>query len=173
MTSFFELAKERYSVRSYEQRAVEEEKLLQILEAGRIAPTAANIQPQRFLVVSSKDGLEKLSKGVNFHGAPLAIIICGDCENVWVRPFDSKNMIDIDTSIVTDHMMMTAQDLELGSCWLTYFDPKIITKEFNIPTTLEPVSILAIGYSADEKQSSERHSKTRKPMSEILHYNSF
>ena len=173
MVNFLDLAKKRYSVRSYESKKVEEEKLLQILEAGRIAPTAANIQPQRFLVIKSEEALKTLSKGVNYHNAPLAIIVCGDHDNVWVRPFDGKNMIDIDTSIVTDHMMMTAEDLGLGSCWLTYFDPEIIRKEFNIPSHLEPVSILAIGYQAGKSQSPERYNVTRSPLKDILYYDSF
>lgn len=173
MMNFLDLAKQRYSVRSYEARPVEEEKLMQILEAGRVAPTAANIQPQRFLVVKSEEGLKKLSKGVNFHGAPIAIIICGDHNDVWVRPYDSKNMIDVDTSIVTDHMMLAAQDLGLGSCWLTYFNPEIIRKEFNIPNHIEPVSILAFGYPSGKTQSPDRHAKTRKALADILYYDSF
>lgn len=173
MIDFLDLAKKRYSVRSYEQKEVEEEKLLQILEAGRVAPTAANVQPQRLLVIKSQEALKKLSKCGSFHGAPLVIIICGDHNNVWVRPFDSKNMIDIDTSIVADHMMMAAQDLGLGSCWLTYFNPVVIREVFNIPSHIEPVSILTIGYAAGKVQSPDRHNVARKPLEDILYYDSF
>lgn len=75
---FLQLSKKRYSVRKYENEKVEDEKLSQILEAARVAPTAGNIQPQRLIVVKTERNLEKLKKGANVYGAPLAIIICVD-----------------------------------------------------------------------------------------------
>ena len=83
---FLSLAKQRCSVRKYKTDEIEKEKLDKILEAARIAPTAANAQSQRLLVISSQEAKEKLSKGVNYHGAPLAIIVCGDHSDVFVRP---------------------------------------------------------------------------------------
>lgn len=170
---FLSLAKQRCSVRSYKNIAVEEEKLNKILEAGRVAPTAANMQAHRLLVIQSKEGLIKLSKGVNFHGAPLAILVCGDHTNVFIRPFDKKDMIDVDAAIVADHMVLEAEDLGLSTCWLTYFEPDVIRKEFNIPNNLEPVAIIAIGYASNKKASSERHSKERKKIEDITIYESF
>ena len=76
MNTFLELAKSRHSVRSYEKRAVEAEKLNSILEAGRIAPTAANMQPCRFLVLNDDTAMSKLQKACTPHGAPLAIVVC-------------------------------------------------------------------------------------------------
>ena len=90
---FLTLAKQRCSVRKYKQNAIEKEKLDKILEAARVAPTAANQQSHRLLVVNRKDGLQKLAKGVNYHGAPLVIIVCGDHSKVFVRPFDKKDMV--------------------------------------------------------------------------------
>jgi nitroreductase len=171
--SFLDLAKSRYSVRKYEDRAVEAEKLTAILEVGRIAPTAANKQPCIFLVLNNGGSIEKLCKACNPHGAPLAIIICADKNTAWVRPFDKANMVEIDSTIAADHMMMCAQDLGLSSCWITYFDPKIARKEFNIPDNVVPVNILAIGYSADEPQSPDRFTQTRKPLDSMVRYSSF
>jgi nitroreductase len=171
--SFLDLAKSRYSVRKYENRAVEAEKLTAILEAGRIAPTAANQQPCIFLVLNNKESIEKLYKACNPHGAPFAIVVCADKKSVWIRPFDKANMSEIDSSIAADHMMMCAQDLGLSSCWITYFDPKIVCKEFNIPDDVVPINILAIGYGADEPQSPDRHAQTRKPLDSIVKYSSF
>jgi len=171
--SFLDLAKSRYSVRKYENRAVETEKLTAILEAGRIAPTAANKQPCIFLVLNNGESIEKLRKACNPHGAPLAIIVCADKKSVWIRPFDKANMTEVDSSIAADHMMLCAQDLGLSSCWITYFDPAIVRKEFNIPDNLVPVNILAIGYGADEPQSPDRHTQTRKPLDSIVRYSSF
>lgn len=170
---FLSLAKQRCSVRNYKDITVEEEKLNKILEAAHVAPTAANMQSHRLLVIKSEEGLQKLSKGVNFHGAPLAILVCGDHKNVFVRPFDKKNMVDIDATIVADHMVLEAEDLGLSTCWLTYFQPDVIRKEFNIPDNLEPVAIIAIGYASGEKASAERHSIDRKNIEEVTTYESF
>ena len=112
---FLEIAKKRYSVRSYSDRKVEGEKLDKILQAAHIAPTAANLQPVHLIVVQEKDGLEKIGKGANIYGAPLAIIVCADHNKAWVRPFDKKKTSDIDASILTDHMMMEATELGLGA----------------------------------------------------------
>lgn len=167
---FLEIAKKRYSVRSYSDRKVEGEKLDKILQAAHIAPTAANLQPVHLIVVQEKDGLEKIGKGANIYGAPLAIIVCADHNKAWVRPFDKKKTSDIDASILTDHMMMEATELGLGSVWVCYFKPDIIRKEFNLPDNLEPVNILAIGYSNEEAADPERHSQTRIPVKELVSY---
>lgn len=171
--NFLELAKKRYSVRKYESKKVEEEKLLKILEASRIAPTGANRQPQRLIVIQEKDGLEKLKKGANLYEAPLAIIVCVDHSTTWKRPFDGKDIADIDVSIVTDHMMLQATELGLGTLWVCHFDPSIIRKEFNIPDSIEPVNILGIGYAAGEPASPNRHDKLRKSLEETVFYETF
>ena len=108
---FMELAKRRCSVRAYEDRKVEPEKLERILEAARIAPTAKNLQPVKLLAVQSGEGLEKVGKAANIYGAPLAIIVCADHQRAWTRPFDGKRSTDIDASILTDHMMLEATEL--------------------------------------------------------------
>lgn len=171
--SFLELAKKRYSVRNFQAKEVEEEKLMQILEAGRVAPTGANFQPQRLIVVKEEEGLNKLKKAGNLFDAPLVIIVCGDHKDVWKRPYDGKSIIDIDTSIVADHMMMEATELGLGSIWICYFKPDVIKKEFNLPDNIEPISILGIGYDSGEGPSPERHNKTRKPLKDIVSYETF
>ncbi|MDR1340290.1 MAG: nitroreductase family protein [Prevotellaceae bacterium] len=168
---FIELATKRFSARKYLAKKVEPEKLQQILEAGRIAPTACNNQPFKLLVIESDEGLEKLKKAYKAFGAPLAIIVCSDREQCWKRPFDRKKSGDIDASIVTDHIMLQATELGLGSVWVCNFDPEIIRKEFNIPDNLEPVNLLMAGYSADEAPN-PRHF-IRKSMDEITVKESF
>lgn len=167
---FLELAKKRYSVRKYGARKVEAEKLAKILEAGRVSPTAANFQPQRLIVIQKEDGLEKLKKGANVYGAPLAIIVCSDHSITWKRPFDGKDTADIDASIVTDHMMLQATELGLGTLWICYFNPAVIKEEFNIPDNLEPINILAIGYPAGTPELPDRHDKKRKPLENTVFY---
>ena len=167
---FIEIAKKRYSVRKYKDREVEEKKLQKLLEAAHVAPTAANRQPVRLLVVKSREGLEKIGKSANIYGAPLAIIVCADHGRAWVRPFDGKRTTDIDASILTDHMMLQATELGLGSVWICYFKPDVISREFGLPDNLEPVNILAVGYSDEEAADPERHSQTRIPVEELVSY---
>lgn len=170
---FLNLAKKRYSVRSYTKQKVEKEKLETILEAAHVAPTGGNCQPQHLIVVQSDEGLKKISKAANIYNAPLAIIVCSDTSMTWTRPFDGKKLTDIDASIITDHMMLEATDLGLGSVWVCYFNPDIIKSEFAIPVNLEPINILVIGYAntGDEiPLCADRHFKMRKPMSSTVSF---
>lgn len=165
-----ETAKKRFSVRSYTDQKVEPEKLNKILEAAHVAPTAANLQPVHLIVVQSDEALAKISRAANIYNAPLAIIVCADHNKAWVRPFDQKQTGDIDASILTDHMMLQATELGLGTVWVCFFKPDVIKKEFQLPDNLEPINILAIGYGKGIAEDSERHSETRIPMEELVSY---
>ena len=167
---FITIAKTRCSIRSYTDQKVEPEKLEKILEAAHVAPPAANLQPVRLIVVQSEEGLAKISKAAGIYGAPLAIIVCADHNKAWVRPFDQKQTGDIDTSILTDHMMLQATELGLGSVWVCYFKPDVLSQEFDLPANLEPVNILAIGYAGEDFADPERHGETRIPVSELVSY---
>lgn len=168
--SFIDITKARYSVRRYKDQKVEPKKLEQILEAAHIAPTAANLQPVRLIVVQSEDGLKKLGKAANIYGAPLAVIVCADHSRAWVRPFDRKQTCDIDASILTDHMMLQATALGLGSVWICYFKPDVLREEFSLPQELEPINILAVGYADEEKPDKDRHDTGRIPMEQLVSY---
>lgn len=163
--NFSELIKNRYSVRKYQNKKVEEEKLSKILEAGRLAPTAANLQPVKVIAITEESGLLKISKAADIYGAPLALIVCADNTKAWIRPFDNKQTTDIDASIVTDHMMLQASSLGLGSVWICYFKPDILKYEFEIPDNLIPINILAVGYADDTEITPV---KNRKPMNEFV-----
>lgn len=170
---FLSLAKKRYSVRSYTDQKVEQEKLDAILEAAHVAPTGGNRQPQHLIVVQSDDGLNKIAKAANIYNAPLAIIVCSDTEKVWTRPFDGKKLTDIDASIITDHMMMEATDLGLGSVWVCKFKADVLKAEFELPSNLEPVNILVLGYADTSRgavPSADRHDETRKPLSAMVSF---
>lgn len=167
---FIEIAKKRCSIRSYTNQKVEPEKLEKILEAAHVAPTAANLQPVRLLAVQSEEGLARLGKAADIYGAPLAIIVCADHDKAWVRPFDKKQTGDIDASILTDHMMLQATELGLGSVWVCYFKPDVLRREFDLPANLEPVNILVIGYADEDFADPERHSQMRIPMNELVSY---
>ncbi|KMT21995.1 nitroreductase family protein [Clostridium cylindrosporum] len=168
-----ELAKERYSLRSFDTRKVEKEKLDLILEAGQVSPTAANRQPQRILVIESNEALEKLKECTIYHfNAPMAILICANKEEAWTRKYDGKVHTDIDGSIVATHMMLQATELGLGTTWVGHFDPEAVCKSFNIPNELEPVCILPLGYPSVEAKPHPNHTN-RKDISEVVTYNKF
>lgn len=173
---FLSLAKKRYSVRSYTNQKVEQEKLDAILEAAHVAPTGGNCQPQHLIVVQSDEGLGKIQKATNIYNAPLAIIVCSDNTKTWMRPFDGKKMTDIDASIITDHMMLEATDLGLGSVWICYFHPEVLKAQFELPPNLEPINILALGYADTNKEEAlpaNRHYQTRKPLSDMVSFERF
>lgn len=164
---FLVIAKSRYSVRNYKNRKVEPDKLNKILEAAHVAPTAANMQPVRLWVIQDEAVLAKLGKAANIYNAPLAIVVCSDHSKAWQRPFDGKLTTDIDASILTDHMMLEATDLGLGSVWICYFKPDVLKSELNLPEELEPVNILAIGYADETPASPNRHNEQRISLSEL------
>jgi len=171
--NFLELAKTRYSVRNYTTQKVEDDHLAQILEAAHVAPTAANRQPQRLLVVKSDEGLQKLAKAARTFNAPLAIIVCADHKAAWVRKYDKKTAADIDASIITDHMMLQATELGLGTVWICAFDPQVVREEFKLPEHIEPINILVFGYACGDVKSPDRHATERKPLTETVLYESF
>ncbi len=165
MKDFLTLVQERHSVRSYEERKVEKEKVDLILEAGRMAPTGCNRQGEKLFVVASSSGLEKLGKAANTYGAPMAIIVAMKKDSSWVRPYDGKDLIDIDASIITDHMMLQSAELGLGSCWVCNFKSDILIRELEIPLDYVPVNILLLGYEKENKST-----KSRKDISEIVEF---
>jgi nitroreductase len=171
---FLELAKTRFSVRKFKNQPVEEEKLKLILQAGHVAPTAANKQPQRILIIQSGEALEKLKQCTGSHfNAPLALLVCYDKDTTWVRVrFDQKNSGDVDASIVTTHMMLEAANIGIGSTWVMHFDPEKIRESFHIPQNIEPVALLVMGYAAEDAVPSERHFQ-KVEQGAVLIYNDF
>ncbi|MDF2820148.1 MAG: nitroreductase [Clostridiales bacterium] len=174
---FLDLAKKRFSVRKFIDKPIEEDKILKILEAGRIAPTAVNYQPQRILVVKDPRNLAKLEEARRIFGATLALVVCANHDESWKRSFDNKDFADVDASIITDHMMLQATELGLGSVWISSFDPALLIDLFNIPNNFEAINILAIGYPVESiplaASSPDRHNVARKPLSETVFYETF
>ncbi|MDR1177282.1 MAG: nitroreductase family protein [Spirochaetaceae bacterium] len=170
---FSKLVKERYSVRKFLDKAVEKDKLKLILEAARIAPTAANKQPQRILVLERDAELKKLDLCTSGRfGAPAAFIVCYDSTACWVRTYDGEKAGVVDASIVTTQMMLQACDLGLGTTWVMYFDPVKIRKEFAIPGTIIPVAVLPLGYPAPDATPADFHYHREAPEKTIF-YNQF
>ena len=169
MSEFLKLASERYSVRDFSSKPVEEEKIGTILEAAKVAPTAVNYQPQKLYVVRSQEALSKLGGLRQLFGAPLAIIVCYDRTLSWKN---SRNGMhdsgDVDAAIVTTHMMLQAWELGIGSCWIGAFSPDDVRAAFSMPENEQPVAILALGYPSEACRPSERHSIFREDTVRIL-----
>lgn len=162
--TYSDMVIERYSSRSYTDEPVSEGDVARILEAGRMAPTAKNLQPVRVVVADTPEALGRLSRTARLYGATLALVVVADTSKAWTRPFDGKCFADIDASIVTTQMMYAAQELGLGSVWIGYFDPAVIREELGLADGEEASAILAIGHKADE--TSGNHGN-RKPMDEF------
>lgn len=168
--SVLEIAKKRYSVRSYTEDQVFPEILQKILEAGRVAPTATNSQPQRIIVIQSPEGLARIAKAANVFGAPTVLMVCGDTDAACIRSYDGKSTLEIDVSIVTTHMMLEAEDRGVGSLWVCNFKPDVLQREFSLPANIVPYNLLALGYPADEAKSPDRHRTQRKPIGETVFF---
>ena len=149
---FLELARKRYSVRNYSDRPVEEEKLLKILEAGRLAPTAVNYQPQKIYILKSAEAMDKLRSVTRMaYNAPMAMLICYDKNISWKahRFGDDYDAGPMDADIVTTMMMLQATELGLGTLWVRGYRTQDILDAFPMPENIIPVCILLLGYAAE------------------------
>ena len=166
--SFLELAKQRRSVRAYKQDTVEDAKLNQVLEAAQIAPTAANRQPFRLIVVHTagkETELARINSRPMFVQAPLLIFAVAVPAEGWVHK-DGKNYSDVDVAIMVDHLTLAATELGLGTCWMAAVDRAAVREILHLPPEVEPIVVTPLGYPAPEI-SRERK---RKPLTELVKY---
>ena len=164
---FIDLARNRYSVREYSDKAVEKEKLDKILEAAYMAPTACNLQPFKIVVVRTSDHKEILGKVYPrpfFTQAPIILGVYADTKTCWVRR-DGKSYSDVDAAIIMDHMIMEATDLGLGTCWVGAFDKAAACSLAGFDKSFEPVAFTPLGYA-----SSQKPQQKRKPLEDIVVY---
>jgi nitroreductase len=147
---------------------VEDEKLKQILEAARLAPTAANRQPFRIIVVHTAGREEELAQIYGqawFVQAPIVICLCGVQDEAWIRR-DDKGYVDVDVAIVMDHLVLAATDLGLGTCWIGAFDPDAAREVLGLPEGVEPIVFTPLGYPAGKPKSK----KVREPLVNLVRY---
>lgn len=164
---FQELIKKRYSVRAYKSDPVEEEKLQQVLDAARLAPTAANRQPFQFIVIHTagrEAELRRIYRAEWFCKAPMVICACSVPSQAWSR-MDDKNYGEVDVTIAMDHLILAATELGLGTCWIAAFDPEATREILGLPKEVEPVVFTPLGYPADQPGT-----KRRKALSEVIQY---
>ncbi len=171
MSDLLELMKQRYSVRDYDPRQVEPEKLARVLEAGRIAPTAKNLQPWRCHVLQSPEALEKI-RGLTrcAFNAPLVLMITVNTDEEWHNAFEPEIRAGyVDAAIVATHMMLEATALGLGTCWVGYFPPTKAKEIFELPEAEFPVLLMPLGYpgSGAAAAPSPRHAE-RKALMDLV-----
>jgi nitroreductase len=166
---FFKVLEQRYSVRSYRPDPVEPEKLQQILEVARIAPTAANRQAFKVLVIKTEGKQEVLKRIYSrdwFCEAPYVLCVCSIPGQNWVRK-DSKNYSDVDAAIVMDHIILAATALDLGTCWVGAFDIQAAREGLGLDETLDPVVFTPLGYPREAVVN-----RVRKPLGDLVVYSS-
>ncbi len=170
---FLDLAKSRYSVRKFAQKSVEQEKILSVLEAARLAPTAKNLQPQRILVLNDETALSKLKECTPCHYyAPLAFLISYDGGECYKRELDGHISGEIDAAITGTHMMLQAADIGLGTTWVMNFDPDKMKAAFHIPDGTVPTALLVCGYPREDCRPNSRHEQY-KELSSFCGYNDY
>ncbi len=164
---FNQLLRERYSVREYKPLKVSKALVVEILEAGRMAPSAANKQPWNFIMVSEDENLKRIKTAYHkdwFKEVPQVIVVCGNHNESWKRTIDQKDHCDVDVAIAIDHMTLRATELGLGTCWICHFDPTVVREVLKLPDHIEPIAILPVGYPAESKSPP----KTRKAFNEVV-----
>jgi nitroreductase len=157
--TFLDLAQKRYSVRAYQPRDVDDQTIMKVLEAGRVAPSACNNQPWHFVVVRSDEGRARLKKVYDrawFLAAPVIIAVCIDRSRSWKRA-DKKEYGDVDAAIAMDHMVLAATELGLGTCWIGAFNADAARTALNIPANVDPVVLTPLGYPADAPRPRKRN----------------
>jgi nitroreductase len=165
---FFELIDKRYSVRSYLSDPVEDSKLRQVLDAARMAPTAANRQPFQLIVVHTAGKIVELGKVYSagwLAEAPLLICACSMPSQGWKHFHTGKNYCEVDVAIVMDHLILAASSLGLGTCWIAAFNHAELKRMLRLPDELEPVVLTPLGYPADHAEP-----KIRRPLEELVRY---
>ena len=167
---FNDVVKNRYSCKKYSDRKVEDEKLQAILEAGRLAPTAKNLQEQRIYVISSAEGLAKIDSVTPCrYGAPVVLVVAFDKNNVFTYPGGKYDSGAEDAAIVATHMLLAAADQGVDSCWVNFMDPDRLAQVLGLPDSEKILMLLDLGYAAEGAGPLPNHA-SRKPLSETVRY---
>ena len=170
--NFSDLVKQRYSVRKYDPRPVEPEKLAAILEAGRLAPTAVNYQPQRILVVQGEDMEKRKGCTPCLYGQPVCLVVCYDKNASW-KSRSGRDIGEVDGSIVMTQMMYQAEELGIGSLIVGIYKEPLLRERFAIPENLSIVALLVMGYAAEDCEPHPEFHASRKPLEETVFFGSF
>ena len=169
----FEAVRQRQSIRAYESTPVPKKKLEKILEAARLAPSASNIQPWHFIVVTDSEKRKKLADSGRYAKflteSPVVIVGCGDQET-------SPRWYVVDVTIAMQSMVLTATSEGLGTCWVGSFDEKQVKEMLKIPESFRVVALLALGYPREKSDLGRKLIKAirrRKQLEEIVSYEEY
>ncbi len=170
---FEKLITERFSRRSFKSEHLEKSDVDKIIAASFKAPTGCNYRPQRILVLNTDESIEKLRGCTRSHfNAPCVFVVCHNKEESWKRPYDGALSSPVDAAIVATHMMLEAENIGVGCCWVMHFNPSVLKETFNIPENIEPVALLVMGYPSSDAEPHDFHFKKR-PVDEIVFYDTF
>ena len=147
-----------------------DEDINKILNAGRVAPTAKNMQPYKIMVIKSVEAIKKIDEcSPCRYNAPVVLLVCGDSDRAWKSDGEEYPGIYVDASIVATHMMLEATNLGMDTAWIRYFDTKKLKEKFTISDNLTPICMLNIGYRSNDYQGSVNHNN-RLPLDELVEY---
>lgn len=167
---FTEVIKNRYSCKKFSNKQINSEQLNEILEAGRVAPTAKNLQEQHIYVLQTEEMLAKVDKITPCrYNAPTVLIVAFDKNNVFTYPGEKRDSGIEDATIVATHMILAAHNAGVDSCWINFFDPELLAKELNLPENEEILMILDLGFAAEGTKALSNHF-SRKNLSETVTY---
>ncbi|MCH5324952.1 MAG: nitroreductase family protein [Eubacterium sp.] len=169
---FSELARSRYSVRKFADKPIEKEKLDIILEAGNVAPTGCNYQPQRIYVVQSEEKIAKLNElSKCIFGAKTVLLFTYNTDEDWKNPLENGVHCGVqDVSIVATHIMLSAWEQGIGTCWVNYFANTKLERELGLPENERSVLLMPIGYPAEDSQPLEKLHSVCKDIGETVRF---
>ncbi len=165
---FREVIQNRYSCKKYSDRPVEKEKLEAILNAGRLAPTAKNLQEQHVYVVQSAEALAKVDSVTPCrYGAPTVLVVAFDRNNVFTYPGGKRDSGVEDATIVATHMILAAANEGVDSCWVNFLDPEKLAEALSLPENEEILMVMDLGYAAEGAGPLANHA-SRKALDETV-----
>lgn len=169
---YSELIRQRESIRNYDpERPVDRKILERILDAGRMAPSACNLQPWKFLVISSPGMLEKIGQCYArewFHNAPHVLVMKGRRDQAWVRSYDGYNSLETDLAIAMTHILLAAENEGLGTCWIAAFNPSVLREALSLVPDETVFGITPLGYPKEGFR--KKGQKTRKSLKEVVEF---
>lgn len=167
---FKELIKARYSCKKYDGNQISTEQMQAILEAGRLAPTAKNLQEQHIYVLQSEEALAIIDEITPCrYGAPTVLVVAFNAENVYVYPGEQRDSGIEDASIVATHMLLAAKDAGVDSCWINRFNPTELKEKLDLPEHEEILMLMDLGFAAEGTGPLANHEK-RKPLEDTVTY---
>lgn len=156
---FINVINNRYSCRSYENKPLSRELIEQVLNTARVAPSAVNIQPWKFIIVTDNETKKKLGEAYSkdwFVSAPVIIAACGTTKAGYKRKWDGQDYTWVDVSIAMDHLTLGATDAGLGTCWIAAFKKEPAKEILKVPDDVDIIAMTPLGWPADKSRKKQR-----------------